>query len=169
MSDKIKVKFGDIEIAMEADPSFEHGSHVNRKTGEVVTITEEERVVMESEEPLEDYPEWLRNSVAAARDVEENPGNYASMPDRFEFNEYDLMRRFAVHQDEKVANRLLRAISGKGAFRYFKDEIRRLNVEDAWYEYRREKMIDLAKAWCEEEGFELAIDRTAPEEKGTNT
>ena len=168
MSDKIKVKFGDIEIAMEADPSFEHGSHVNRKTGEVVTITEEERVAMESDEPLEDYPEWLRNSVAAARDVEEHPENYASLPDRFSFNEY-LMRRFSEHQEDKVADRLLRAIRGKGAFRYFRDEIRRLNVEDAWYEYRREEMISIARAWCEEEGFEPIVDEPGGKKKGTTT
>ena len=52
-------------------------------------------------------------------------------------------------------DRLIIAISGRGAFRRFKDEVRRLGVEKAWYEYRDAAQREKAIEWCEENGIEF--------------
>jgi hypothetical protein len=45
---------------------------------------------------------------------------------------------------------LLRAIHGAGAFRNFKDTVRRLGVESAWFAFRADALRQIALDWCEE-------------------
>jgi hypothetical protein len=60
------------------------------------------------------------------------------------------MERFIGNvEDDAAANELLRAIKGKGAFRYFKDTASRLGLLDQWYRYREEEMKKLVIAWAE--------------------
>ena len=46
------------------------------------------------------------------------------------------------------------AIHGAGAFRCFKDTLRRYRPEKDWYAYRDEALRQIAIAWCEEHGIE---------------
>ena len=39
-------------------------------------------------------------------------------------------------ENPKIANDLIRSLSGKGAFRRFRDAIRRHGIEDAWYRFK---------------------------------
>ena len=59
------------------------------------------------------------------------------LPDRFEINEWDMMRDFAGSvENEDHSETLLHAIHGKGAFRYFKDRVHDLALADAWHKFR---------------------------------
>jgi hypothetical protein len=49
-----------------------------------------------------------------------------------------------------IRDELLRAISGAGAFRNFKDTVRRLGVESAWFAFRADALRQIALDWCEE-------------------
>ena len=69
---------------------------------------------------------------------------YIKLPDRFEINEYHMMERFAYDHDE----RLVRAIQGRGAFRYFKDTAEELGLLDEWYEFRDNCYRSRAEDWC---------------------
>lgn len=53
---------------------------------------------------------------------------------------------------EGVREDLLRAIHGKGAFRYFKDTLQRHRIESDWFAFRSEALRQIALDWCEEHG-----------------
>lgn len=53
-------------------------------------------------------------------------------------------------ESETIRVELLRAIHGSGAFRYFKDTVRRHKIEAAWYAFREEALREIAADWCEE-------------------
>jgi hypothetical protein len=43
------------------------------------------------------------------------------------------------------------ALSGKGAFRRFKDVVDRVGVDAAWYAFRDRRYQEFARDWCDEE------------------
>ena len=77
-----------------------------------------------------------------------NNKRYLQLPDRFEINEYHMVEAFIADQSEENANRLFRAIQGRGAFRRFKDLIDELGLSEAWYEFRENCYRDRAVRWC---------------------
>lgn len=79
---------------------------------------------------------------------------WIAAPRQRDLGEYDLMADFADTVTYPHANDLLSvALEGKGAFRRFKDTLRRIGLTDEWYTFKREAYIDLARAWCEENGI----------------
>lgn len=64
------------------------------------------------------------------------------------------MRRFSdAVQDPRLASELAEAIHGVGAFRMFKSTIRRLKIEQPWYDFHQESLEEIARAWCEDHGI----------------
>jgi hypothetical protein len=51
---------------------------------------------------------------------------------------------------EKIREDLLNAIHGAGAFRHFKDTLRRHRIESDWFTFRAEALKQIALDWCEE-------------------
>jgi hypothetical protein len=51
--------------------------------------------------------------------------------------------------DQETADQLWRAIKGKGAFRYFKDTLHRLGIQDEWYRCRDEAIKKFVIGWAE--------------------
>ena len=51
---------------------------------------------------------------------------------------------------ERVREDLLNAIHGAGAFRHFKDTLRRHRIESAWFTFRAQALKHIALDWCEE-------------------
>ena len=63
----------------------------------------------------------------------------------------NLMEKFALSvNDEEISDYLYATIKGKGAFRRFKDEVRRFGIEEDWNRYRDDKYKELAIWWCED-------------------
>lgn len=56
---------------------------------------------------------------------------------------------------ENLCNKLLNALNGKGAFRKFKDAVRRLNVEKEWYGFMWEAYMKIVKEWCDVNGIKI--------------
>ena len=104
--------------------------------------------------------EWLdefgmtREEYEAAADTLDEHG-FKRLPERREINEYGMMEDFA---DELKSPELLQAIDGRGAFRRFKSAVRRLGLEQEWYEFRDAQYIRVAQEWCEECGIELEAE-----------
>lgn len=72
-----------------------------------------------------------------------------SLPNKFEIDEYAMMEDFIETIDNpKIANKLWMAISGKRAFRRFKDACIYYRIEDDWYSFRDEMYKDIAIKWC---------------------
>jgi hypothetical protein len=149
----VAVRLDEILQAMEMPPEWE--SFIDPETGEIVTISEDDRIVLDREEDGEavDVPAWQRESIARIRRVLDS-GRALPLPDSFDVHEWDLMRRFANSvEDADARDEILRAIHGTGAFRLFRMTVDRLGLRDAWFRYRDDSMRDLARAWLEEHGI----------------
>jgi hypothetical protein len=146
-------KLSDIIDAIEI-MADETSSYLNRKTGEVVMVTDEEMRAAEEDEPLEEYPEWQRESIEIAGKILESE-DYVSLPDKFDVHEYSIMEDFCMSiDDEKMRNVVYSSIKGSGAFRRFKDNIHKYDIADEWYEYKSEALKQKAIDWCKENSVE---------------
>lgn len=151
MKKKAPVKLDDLinEIEMQMDETF---TYINTQTGEVITITREERSAAEDEEPLENFPDWQRENIEQAiKILEDEDEAYLYFTLRNEYREYEIVEEFIGTLNEAdVREELFGAIQGKGAFRRFKDGIREHDVEKQWYEFKEKKIKELVIEWCEE-------------------
>jgi len=55
-------------------------------------------------------------------------------------------------QEPAVAERLSRALDGRGAFRRFKDEVARMGISEGWYAFRDDARASLARDFLESHG-----------------
>ncbi len=134
-------------------------AYINKKTGELFTVTEEEAMIIEEgNEDDELIPEWQKETLPKVREVLESD-HFVPLPDSFEIHEYSIMERFCRScQDEGLQDELLHAIRGSGAFRYFKDVIHRKGIQDDWYSFRDEALKEIATEFLEMEGIAYRDD-----------
>ena len=157
----MRVKLSDIIDAMDIQMD-ESLSYVDKETGEVLTFMHEELVAAEDDEPLDDFPEWQQESIRKAKKIIYED-NAPSLPTNFDIHEYRIMENFCYSiEDERISDSLCRAISGRGAFRYFKDTIHRFGIQDDWYKYRYEAFREIAIEWCEDNNIEYIDDTEKP-------
>lgn len=131
----------------------EFPAYLNIKTGEVVTISQEEMGMAEEGYPLDDLDESEREMVEIAIEILETD-NYLKLPTQYDIHEYDIMKRFSyAYPDELISDTLLSAIRGSGAFQRFKNTIHRFNIQDEWYAYRTKALEEIAVEWLEENGL----------------
>jgi hypothetical protein len=126
--------------------------YFKRSTGEFVAITDE-YVRAAEEESFDDRPEWEQEAIRMTAEIlaREDDGDYVPLPSKYDIHEYSIMERFCYTvKNTKTANDLFRSISGKGAFRRFKDAIRRHSIEEAWYRFKDEAYKEIAREWCRE-------------------
>ena len=144
------------EIVGEMELQHDQGSlYLNRKTGEVVLLIDEEMHTAEEMESSEELPEWQREAMKIAKDVLENKENYAELPSKLEINEYRIMEDFCRSvEDRRISEELSDGIRGRGAFRRFKDGIVRLGIEDRWYKFKNEALKKMAIEWCEDNNID---------------
>ena len=144
-----QVKLREIIEAIDLQ-SDEMASYFNRITGQIITISEEEVRAAEEGDSLDDYPEWQQDNIHIARDLLENKDAYLALPTNYGLNEYQIMETFVLSlKDRKTSELLYASIKGKGAFRRFKDMVRRLQLADKWYAYREKALRQVAVDWCE--------------------
>lgn len=80
---------------------------------------------------------------------------FEKLPTKFDIHEWDIMHEFAESvEPERLNDELQNAIHGAGAFRYFKDTLRRHRREKDWHAYREEALRQIAIEWCEDNGIE---------------
>jgi hypothetical protein len=133
-------------------------TYINRKTGEVIQIGQDEASLAEEEEPLDDLPDWQRELVQDARRVFESD-DFITLPGRFEVHEWSIMERFAQSRDDPdVQDDLLDAIQGRGAFRNFKTRIERLGVREEWFRFRDEVLAEIAIEFLVKNGIPYRRD-----------
>ena len=129
-------------------------AYISKKTGELVTVTEEEAIIVDAGgEDDEFIPDWQRETLPKVREVLESD-DFVALPDKFEIHEYSIMERFCLSlSDEELQDELLYAIRGSGAFRRFKDAIYRKEIQDDWYRFRNEALKRVATDFLESEGI----------------
>lgn len=150
----VKVNISDIaeEMTIQFD---EMKSFLNKETGELVCINDEEFNAVEEEEPLENFPEWQRGNIKIAGEILETE-KYIPLPDSYEINMYEIMERFCLSiEDDKLSGMMCSAIRGSGAFRRFKENILQFEIEEDWYRFRDAALKEIAIEWCKENGIEF--------------
>jgi len=125
-------------------------SYLDPETGEIVVVTEEERALAEDPYWEEEAPAWQIEMMPKIRGALDSD-RFLELPDRFDIHEWSIMERFSRTQNiEQIRSELLNAIHGAGAFRAFRSAIRRLGLEQSWYQFRDEALAKIARSWLEE-------------------
>jgi hypothetical protein len=98
-------------------------------------------------------PDWERDLAAKIREIE-NSEDWIDLPVRESYENYKVMERFCTECCEgDVQVELLRAISGRGAFRRFKDLIDRYGIAQQWYDLKYRELEAYTARWLEAEGI----------------
>ena len=140
------VLLGDIVdvLEMQFDDSL---SFLDLDTGRVETVSREAE---ESEEEEPDVPDGQDEGWEIAKRIASSD-RFQRLPIKFDIHEWAIMQDFAHSvASERIREDLLNAIHGSGAFRYFKDTLRRHRLEQDWYRFRSEALKQIAIDWCEE-------------------
>ncbi|MGH1484230.1 MAG: UPF0158 family protein [Geminicoccales bacterium] len=131
----LPVRLQEVVDAMDA-PVDGWMAYINRRTGEIVSFSEDDVAFYDDDDDHDLMPDWQTEMVAKAKEVEASD-DFVQLPDKFDINEYAIMDRFCYTVDnDTIRQELLDAIKGSGAFRRFKDMIRRRGLEQAWWSDR---------------------------------
>jgi len=150
-----RVKIEDIIDGLECQSDESH-SFLDKRTGEVVSISDEEMQAAEDDEPIEDFPDWQQDLVRIAKEIIDETGNYIALPIKFDINEYRIMERFCLSiEDAEMSDTFYGLIKGRGAFGRFKNAISEYDIADDWYKYRDNALKEVAIEWCQENDIEF--------------
>jgi hypothetical protein len=144
-------RLSDIVDALEMQFD-ELSSFLDRETGQVETLSND--LLHEAEESGDDEgqdlpdgeeEEWKLAKLIVSTD------RFVALPSKFDVHEWSIMEDFARSvQSDTIREDLLHAIHGAGAFRYFRDTLRRHRIEQTWFAFRTEALRQIAVDWCEE-------------------
>jgi hypothetical protein len=150
----MKVSLKDILEALEVQ-SDEHFSFVDRQTGKVETVSREVLGIAEEGGTIDDVLEWQEYEFQVAQARLADWDRFEKLPTKHDVHEWQIMREFAESvAPERFSDDLQNAIHGSGAFRYFKDTLRRYRREKDWFAFRTAAMRQIAIDWCEENAIE---------------
>jgi hypothetical protein len=172
----LSVDLDEIEFAFE-DHGFETSYYLDVQTGDVLAVTSEIRSSLEEiyGEMPEDvdlesldwpqltrehgWPEWMADALENANRVEIGFGTrYIRVPRDESRESYEDMETFIeTVTNARLRERLDHAISGKGAFRRFKDVLAVHKSErERWFTFERDRLRARILEWLEDEGIEAA-------------
>lgn len=173
---KLKINLNELESAFEhRDPMMDLEYYLDLESGAVLMVTGEDSRLLEEvneyyadpETGEVDWPaayeglniqDWQKTTLEEAVQVNSSlDTRYIPIPPTRSYEGYNEMVDFI----ETVANRnlqrsLQRAISGRGAFRLFRDVLSEYPKErQRWFEFQEGRMRQRVRDWLEENGVEL--------------
>ena len=84
---------------------------------------------------------------------------YLSLPTREAGDDYEIMRDYVYSLPEgKLQSRLFQAISGRGAFRIFRETLEDFGREDDWERFHDAKIEEIGREWAEQNEIEVEED-----------
>ena len=133
--------------------SDEATAYINRKTGELITLTHEELALAEDPEEAEGAPQWQKDLLPKAQEALASE-DFIPLPSKFEIHEWSIMERFAQSlTDPAASDEFDAAIHARGAFRRFKDAVHKLGMTEDWYRFRDAALEEIAIEFLEEHGI----------------
>jgi hypothetical protein len=146
------VSLADILFALEIAP--EDNAYLDTQTGTVIIVTHEDETYLETEN-LATLPQWMQEAATQAKLVnQDQSGRFLPLLTKFEMHEWEMLRDFAA-QAGQHAQVLEEAIHARGAFARFKAAVRRLDLEQKWYEFRDKQYRNKVLAWCKDNDIVL--------------
>ena len=147
---KIKINLSDLEIAFENGRemiSYYYKSYYNEQTQTVdwAAAFQEEHV-----------PEWQGERLQDADRIEAGFGScFIAIPPEGSYEGYRAMEAFiGTIRNPRLQERLERAISGRGAFRYFKDVLLDHPSErERWFQFKQDRLHLRMLDWLEAQGI----------------
>ena len=123
-------------------------------TGEIVAATHDEWRMIEDEDlDVDDLPKWQQPLIERMRAVEQS-NDFVALPSKFLIHEWQIMHDFCLSvPPDRLRNELYDGIHGSGAFRIFKAMIRRHRLEDAWRDFRQQKLEAIAIDFLDKHGI----------------
>lgn len=150
----MKVSLKDIVDALEMQ-SDEDFYFLDRQTGKVEFVSREVLGIAENGGTIDDVLEWQEEQFEVAEARLADWDRFEKLPTKHDIHEWEIMREFAESvEPERLSDELQNAIRGAGAFRYFKDTLRRYRREQDWYAFRAAALRQIAIDWCEQNGIE---------------
>ena len=131
-------------------------AYINRRTGELVSFPSE--LLSHKGKVKATAADWEAEMAEDCRRVLGSK-DFIALPSERDIHEYAIMERFCHSLDSTpTRDRLLDAISGRGAFRRFKDLVQRLDIDQDWYRYRDRAFKKIAADFLEAEGIPCIDD-----------
>jgi len=135
-------------LEMQLDES---SSFVDLETGRIETVSDD--LLREADEAVDRepaFPAWQKQEWGVAKRIV-STGRFEILPTKFDVHEWAIVQDFSHSvTSEKIREDLLNAIHGAGAFRHFKDTLRRHRIASDWFTFRAEALKQIALDWCEE-------------------
>jgi hypothetical protein len=185
----LKIDFDKIQKAMEDVVRDAFDYYLDLRTGEVIALSEDILDAVESRlyegdfdeiedsiEYIEFYDEpalpfWMEDEVECVLDVIlDKIGRYVRIPERYSSEAHRVMREFLEEVEDPVLKRALNnAISGKGAFRRFKDALINYPKErKRWHSYNARAMKKVITGWLKSLGVEPVQIYSGKKERGAD-
>jgi hypothetical protein len=169
---QLKIGLSELELTLESGSDM-ISFYLDLETGEVFRISDEERSLLESiyesyydeqSETVdwvnafekEHLPDWQNELLQNADRVEAGFGDrFISIPSEGSHERYRDMEAFiATVRNRRLQERLDRAISGRGAFRYFKDVLLDYPAErERWFQFKQERLHQRMLDWLKAHGI----------------
>jgi len=105
----------------------------NVVTGEITSIPS----------PHNDFVDW--SEFEEESEVIDESDDYVRLPSQDELHEYNIMERFAEEKNNAV---LMKALRGRKPFRTFKDRAIDQGLDQAYYAFRSQAYVEIAREWC---------------------
>jgi hypothetical protein len=136
----------------------DHRAYLKKSTCEIIMLSLDELSDAEEYVHVSGSPAWQQEAVAEARKVLAGD-EYILLPDAAEVNAYRIMQDFcSALEDRELSEELEQVMIGRGAFRRFKDTIRRRGVEDDWHRFRGDSLRNMAITWLKASGMPYSPD-----------
>lgn len=95
--------------------------------------------------------------------IDRNRDRFMHLPTKYDIHEYSIMEEFVYSLEHGDARDYLEsAICGKGAFRRFKDGIRRFGIAQRWYGFQADAYKEIAIRWCKDHDLAYTINSAMP-------
>lgn len=123
--------------------------YLNRKTGELMTITDREVRLALNEEQASELADWLMEDFLPRVKEVVTSGDYVALPNKTSI-EFSLMEKYCdATDDAQFRESLLNAMRGHEAPVRFYDLIEAKGVQDEWEQFRQEAIRNIIAEFLE--------------------
>lgn len=123
--------------------------YLNRKTGELMTITDRETRLALNEEQASELADWLMEDFLPRVKEVVTSDDYVALPNKASL-EFSLMEKYSdAVDDSQFRESLLNTIRGSEAPARFLDLIEAKDAQDEWEQFRQEAVRNLISEFLE--------------------